>query len=88
MTATTTLSSKGQVVIPKILRERLGLHPGSELLIRLKGKDVLEFKPIQRHISEMFGKGAPYVADQPPMSVEDMDSAIAQAVMKNNDEDK
>lgn len=88
MTSTTILSSKGQVVIPKIFRERLGLHPGSELLISLKSKGVLEFKPVQRHISEMFGKGAPYITNQPPLSIEDMDNAIAQAIMEDNNKGK
>ncbi len=32
-TSTTTLSSKGQVVIPEEIRERLGLKPGTQFVV-------------------------------------------------------
>lgn len=32
-TATTTLSSKGQVVIPEEIRTRLGLQPGAQFVV-------------------------------------------------------
>jgi AbrB family looped-hinge helix DNA binding protein len=35
------LSSKGQVTIPKVIREFLGLEPGDRLLFRVKGGDVV-----------------------------------------------
>ena len=34
---TVKLSSKGQVVIPKYLREKLGLHGGDNLIVVKKG---------------------------------------------------
>ncbi|MEW6718175.1 MAG: AbrB/MazE/SpoVT family DNA-binding domain-containing protein [Chloroflexota bacterium] len=52
------LSSKGQLVIPKALREGLKLQPGSEFYIRLsEGKIILE--PIEATtISMLYGKYA------------------------------
>lgn len=35
------VGSKGQVVIPKDLRERLGLHPGTEVEFALEGEHVV-----------------------------------------------
>ena len=41
MHAKTILSSKGQLIIPKFLRSKLGLHLGSEIMIELKQNDTL-----------------------------------------------
>lgn len=38
---TTTVSSKGQVVLPKSVREALGLRAGSRLGVRLEGSRVI-----------------------------------------------
>lgn len=45
-TATTTLSSKGQVVIPEEIRDRLGLKAGVQFVV-LGDKDVVIFKVLQ-----------------------------------------
>ncbi len=44
--STTTLSSKGQVVIPEEIRERLGLKAGAQFVV-LGDKDVVIFKILQ-----------------------------------------
>jgi AbrB family looped-hinge helix DNA binding protein len=44
--ATTTLSSKGQVVIPEEIRARLGLKAGAQFVV-LGDKDVVIFKVLQ-----------------------------------------
>jgi AbrB family looped-hinge helix DNA binding protein len=38
---TTRLSSKGQVVIPREVRRRLGLKPGAELLVTTEGRKIV-----------------------------------------------
>ena len=43
---TTKLSSKGQVVIPGEIRERLGLKPGAQFVV-LGDRDVVILKVIQ-----------------------------------------
>jgi AbrB family looped-hinge helix DNA binding protein len=35
------IGAKGQVVIPKELRDRTGLHPGSEVEFALEGEQVV-----------------------------------------------
>ena len=37
----TTLSSKGQIVIPKLIRERLDLRPGQTLRVRQEGQRIV-----------------------------------------------
>ena len=56
---TVTVSPKFQVVIPKAVRERLGIQPGQKLQI-LQFSDRIEFVPL-REIKQMRGflKGIP-----------------------------
>lgn len=44
--STTTLSSKGQVVIPEEIRERLGLDPGAQFVV-IADRDVVIFKLLE-----------------------------------------
>ncbi|HQS84165.1 MAG: hypothetical protein B7Y25_05645 [Alphaproteobacteria bacterium 16-39-46] len=79
MDAITVVSSKGQIVIPKNMRDFLGLHYGSELILNLRKDNVLEISPKARNIREFFGKGK-RTNQENPMSLKDIDDAIAQAV--------
>src|SRR3990167_11451395 len=45
--ATTKLSSKGQIVIPEEIRDKLGLHSGDKFIV-IAEKDVIIFKIIRR----------------------------------------
>ena len=45
-TATTTLSSKGQVVIPEEIRVRLGLKAGAQFVV-VGDRDVVIFKVLE-----------------------------------------
>lgn len=44
--ATTTLSSKGQVVIPEEIRAQLGLEPGAQFVV-IADRDVVIFKLLE-----------------------------------------
>jgi AbrB family looped-hinge helix DNA binding protein len=44
--ATTTLSSKGQVVIPEDIRIQLGLEPGAQFVV-IADRDVVIFKLLE-----------------------------------------
>ncbi|UCM93394.1 MAG: AbrB/MazE/SpoVT family DNA-binding domain-containing protein [Rickettsia endosymbiont of Cimex lectularius] len=83
MSARAILSSKGQLVIPKILRTKLGLHSGSELLINIKNNDSLEIFSVKKSITSFFGMGKSK-SQEKPMSIEDIDDAISKAIAEND----
>jgi AbrB family looped-hinge helix DNA binding protein len=82
MNVKATLSSKGQVVIPRPLREALGLHAGSELVFEMHKNGVLEVKPLKRTIESFLGRCKR--SGKQPLSIEDMDEAIGRAVINND----
>ncbi|CAN5377416.1 hypothetical protein BH10PSE19_BH10PSE19_08660 [soil metagenome] len=81
MNSKAILSSKGQVVIPKVLREKLGMHTGNELIFRARAGGVIEIRPLTRSIDMFFGRCKK--AKTKILSIEDMDAAIASAVLEN-----
>ncbi len=83
MEGKTVVSSRGQVVIPKSIREAIGLHSGSELFLLVRKDHVLELTPIHRDIREFFGKGSARVKGK-KMSIKDIDTAIAEAISESN----
>jgi len=40
------IGPKGQVVIPKVFRKTMGLHPGSTVIFELEGNKLLIEKPL------------------------------------------
>lgn len=53
--ATTTLSSRGQVVIPEAIRSRLGLEAGTRFVVIAEGDTVI-FKALEPPPVEALGK--------------------------------
>ena len=53
--AVTSLSSKGQIVIPNKIRKELGIETGTKLVILTDGDNLL-LKPIQEPKIEVFKK--------------------------------
>jgi len=54
---TRRVGAKGQVVIPKALREQAGLHPGSEVEFELRGDElVLAARRPARGLAGRFGR--------------------------------
>ena len=49
-----TLTSKGQVTIPKIVREKLNLKTGDKIDFRLD-EGVVKLIPLSKTVSEVFG---------------------------------
>ena len=50
-----TVTSKGQVTIPKNVRERLHLRTGDKLDFRVEEDGTIRVFPIARKVSEVFG---------------------------------
>lgn len=83
MESKTVVSSRGQVVIPKFIREVIGLHAGSQLFLSVRPDHVLELTPVHKSIQEFFGKGSASSKNK-RMSLEDIDTAIAEAIIESN----
>ena len=73
---TATLTSKGQTVIPKAIREQLGLKPGDTIdFIIQKNGDIL-IRPAAQDVQKL--KGMLHRPGREPVSIEDMNIAIKQ----------
>ena len=70
-----TLTSKGQITIPKAVRQSLHLQAGDRLAFVLHGEGEAIIRPITRTVDEVFGmlhrKG------MKARSVEEMNTAVA-----------
>ena len=78
--AKTTLSAKGQVVIPKDVRDALGLRPGQSLDVIRTGGGIL-LRPTLAKSGRSFDEitaslRALYKHQGPPVSIEEMDAAV------------
>jgi len=81
---TTKLSSKGQVVLPKSVREEHGWAPGTEFVVESTpdGVRLRARAPFPRtDLRQVFGS-VPYSG--PAKSLEDMDAGIRRAVVKRD----
>jgi AbrB family looped-hinge helix DNA binding protein len=78
----TRLSSKGQLIIPKEVRDRHGWVAGTELEVVEKGS-VVELRPCRAfpptRLEDVVGI-ARYKG--PPLTLEDMDRAVEEAVLE------
>lgn len=53
--STTRMSSKGQVVIPEEIREKMGLHPGTQFAV-LGARGMVILRPLNPPTLEEFDK--------------------------------
>ena len=81
---TATVTSKGQVTIPKKVRDALHLATGDtiEFVVRGKGKVIL--RPISKKIDEVFSKL--YQPKRQPVTPEEMNESICQRMRWVNSE--
>jgi AbrB family looped-hinge helix DNA binding protein len=81
MNAKTTLSAKGQVVIPKEVRDALGLLPGQVLDVVRTGNGVL-LRPVEGKSGRSFDEITARIREiappwhGPPVSIEEMDASV------------
>jgi AbrB family looped-hinge helix DNA binding protein len=72
---------KGQVVIEKEIRQKLGIEPGSLAIQRLVDDHVEIYFLPPRHNRSLLGAARPYVRRWPePEELDDTESAWAEAV--------
>jgi len=73
--ATSTLTSKGQITIPKEIRDHLKIRTGTRLEFRIASDGRVVMQPRSRDVREL--KGIVRSSRRKPVSVEEMNEAIA-----------
>lgn len=82
MTATATVTSKGQITIPRKVRNILGVHEGDLLVFQSKPRGVIELKPARPSV-RLKGLIRPWIARTvKPPSLQDMDQAVLRGLRK------
>jgi AbrB family looped-hinge helix DNA binding protein len=76
--AVATLTSKGQITIPKEIRNQLKLHSGDQVDFRLTAQGEVMLKPLTRRVDEVFGRLSKL--GQKVIAPEEMDAAIAKRI--------
>ena len=76
--ALTTLTNKGQVTIPKAVRESLGLNAGDKIEFIVDKEGEVRIKPVTKKVDDVFGML--HKQDREPVSIENMDAAVKQKI--------
>jgi antitoxin PrlF len=74
--ATATLTSKGQLTLPKALRDELKLKPGDKVDFVRDSVGGYRFKPANTDVRELSGFLS-HLCKGPPISVEEIDEGVA-----------
>ncbi|HID81888.1 MAG TPA: AbrB/MazE/SpoVT family DNA-binding domain-containing protein [Chromatiales bacterium] len=74
----TTLTSKGQITIPKPIRESLHLHSGDKIEFILTQKNEVLLRPVTKKVDDLFG--ILHKPGRKSVTVEQMDAAIKQKI--------
>jgi antitoxin PrlF len=75
--ARATMTSKGQVTIPKVFRELFDMEPGMKIDFSLDPWGNIVLSPINGKLEDLIGM---LPKPDEPLTLEDMDDAIAEAV--------
>lgn len=59
MQTTATVTSKGQVTIPKTIREAFGLEQKDRLVFTIVSKDLISVKPLKKSFLDFGGSVSP-----------------------------
>lgn len=82
MTYTTTMTSKGQITVPVAIRKKLGLKPGEQIAINLKGNTAtIEAYDWRAGMVDIQRRMQSHLKKQgiTPLSDEELDAAINDA---------
>ncbi len=72
--AIATMTNKGQVTIPKEVREIFGLHSGDKLDFSCERGGRIIVTPIKKNVDDLYGKL--FKAERNPLSIEAIGEAL------------
>jgi AbrB family looped-hinge helix DNA binding protein len=81
--ATATITSKGQVTLPKEVRKHLQVGEGDRIDFVIDEKGKVGVVPLKRSWRDLSGM-VPYRGDR-PLTIEELDEAIARSVAEDNE---
>lgn len=73
---TSTLTSKGQITLPKTIRERLGLRTGDVLEFRFDSQGQVVLRPLAESAVDRVSGLLRHLAPERPVTVEEMRRAV------------
>jgi len=73
-----TLTSKGQLTIPKEIRDSLNLHSGDKIELVVTGEMEAVMKPVSRKVDDIFCKL--HKSNRQPVSISTINKAIADRI--------
>ena len=73
-----TLTSKGQITIPKLVRDSLALHAGDKIEFVLTENNEVLLKPVTKKVDEVFGRL--FRAGRPTVDIAEMDALLKQKI--------
>ncbi len=79
--SSSTITSKGQLTIPKTVRDSLRLHTGDKVNFIITEKGEALIRPITKKVDDVFGRL--HNKGRKPVSIERMDYGIRQKMRKN-----
>ncbi|MBF0383043.1 MAG: AbrB/MazE/SpoVT family DNA-binding domain-containing protein [Magnetococcales bacterium] len=77
-----TITSKGQVTIPKSIREQFNFQPGDRLEFIVEDGERMVVQPVTRDISEL--KGVLSYLNKPMVTDAQIDDAIGKQISEDN----
>ena len=80
---TATLTSKGQITLPREVREHLHLAEGDRVEFLIDAQNGVRLRPMTRSVRELFG--ILHRPDLRPASIEEIDEAIGRFHVEENE---
>ena len=78
-----TITSKGQITLPKEVRTRLGVDAGDQVDFRIAANGTVTVAPLQGSVQRLFG--VLHRQDLGGHSVEDMDRGVARSICEDDE---
>jgi AbrB family looped-hinge helix DNA binding protein len=77
-----TMTGKGQVTIPKQVRDAFDLHAGDKIEFVTGKEGEIVVRPIKKTVDDVFGRL--FIPGRKPLSVEEMNEAIGKKVKSHS----